>query len=51
MRPVKLVRESANGKGEPVWNIEIAERKSGTKGATMKIGAVTGATYSFEKSE
>jgi len=51
LRPVKLVRESANGKGEPIWNVELAERASGTKGATMKIGAVTGATYSFEKDQ
>jgi TPP-dependent indolepyruvate ferredoxin oxidoreductase alpha subunit len=49
LRPVKLVRESANGQGEPIWNIELAERASGTTGATMKIGAVTGATYSFQK--
>jgi 2-oxoglutarate/2-oxoacid ferredoxin oxidoreductase subunit alpha len=48
LRPVKVVRESANGHGEPIWNVEIAERVSGTKGATMKIGALTGATYSFE---
>ena len=51
LRPVKLVRESANGHGEPVWNIEFAERASGNKGATMKIGAVTGTTYSFVKDE
>lgn len=49
LRPVKLVRESANGHGEPVWNIELAERVSGTKGATMKVGTLTGSTYSFEK--
>ena len=49
LRPVKLTRESANGHGEPTWNIEIAERASGNKGATMKIGAETGSTYSFEK--
>ena len=49
LRPVKLVRESANGHGEPVWNIELAERISGSKGATMKVGAVTGSTFSFDK--
>jgi hypothetical protein len=31
--------------------VELAERVSGTKGATMKIGAVTGSTFSFEKHE
>lgn len=51
LRPIKLVRESANGHGEPIWNVEFAERLSGTKGATMKIGAVTGATYSFTPHE
>ena len=51
LRPVKLMRESANGKGEPIWTVEFAERASGTKGATMKIGAMTGATYSFEKTQ
>jgi 2-oxoglutarate ferredoxin oxidoreductase subunit alpha len=51
LRPVKLTRESANGHGEPVWTVELAERVSGTKGATMKIGAVTGSTFSFEKHE
>jgi 2-oxoglutarate ferredoxin oxidoreductase subunit alpha len=51
LRPVKLVRESANGHGEPVWNIELAERISGSKGATMKVGAVTGSTFSFDKHE
>jgi 2-oxoglutarate ferredoxin oxidoreductase subunit alpha len=49
LRPVKLVRESANGHGEPTWEIEFAERASGNKGATMKIGAVTGTKISFEK--
>jgi 2-oxoglutarate ferredoxin oxidoreductase subunit alpha len=48
LRPIKLLRESANGHGEPVWNIELAERVSGKKGATMKVGAHTGATYSYE---
>jgi 2-oxoglutarate ferredoxin oxidoreductase subunit alpha len=49
LRPVKLVREAANGQGEPTWNIEFAERSSGNKSATMKIGALTGTTYSFHK--
>jgi len=48
LRPIKLVRESANGHGEPVWNIELAERVSGKKGAKMKVGVLTGATYSYE---
>ncbi|HEY9777640.1 MAG TPA: 2-oxoacid:acceptor oxidoreductase subunit alpha [Planktothrix sp.] len=49
LRPVKCVRESANGHGEPLWTVEFAERATGSAGATMKIGAVTGSTYSFTK--
>jgi 2-oxoglutarate/2-oxoacid ferredoxin oxidoreductase subunit alpha len=49
MRPIKLVREAANGHGEPTWNIELAERVSGKKGGSMKVGVRTGATYSFVK--
>lgn len=49
LRPVKAVQESANGHGEPVWNVELAERISGKTGGKMKIGVHTGATYSFER--
>jgi hypothetical protein len=49
LRPVKAVRDSANGHGEPVWNIELAERATGKHGGKMKIGVHTGATYHFEK--
>jgi 2-oxoglutarate ferredoxin oxidoreductase subunit alpha len=49
LRPIKLVREAANGHGEPTWNIELAERVSGKKGGSMKVGVKTGATYSFVK--
>ncbi|HEY9715332.1 MAG TPA: hypothetical protein V6C72_17805, partial [Chroococcales cyanobacterium] len=51
LRPVKVSKESANGQGEPIWTIELAERVSGKKGATMKVGVFTGATYSFDKVE
>ena len=46
-RPVKLIRESANGYGEPVWNIELAERFTGKAGGTMKVGTKTGSTYEY----
>jgi 2-oxoglutarate ferredoxin oxidoreductase subunit alpha len=49
LRPVKVTRESANGHGESVWNVELAERATGNKGATIRIGTMTGSTYSFEK--
>jgi 2-oxoglutarate ferredoxin oxidoreductase subunit alpha len=49
LRPIKIVKESPNGFGEPTWNIEIAEKASGKKGASMKIGVKTGAVHNFEK--
>jgi 2-oxoglutarate ferredoxin oxidoreductase subunit alpha len=49
LRPIKVLKESPNGFGEPTWNIELAERVSGKKGGSMKIGIKTGATHSFEK--
>lgn len=49
LRPIKLVKESPNGFGEPTWNVEMAERVSGKMGATMKIGIKTGAVHKFEK--
>lgn len=49
LRPTKVTRESANGHGEPVYNVELSERATGNKGGTIRIGTMTGATYSFEK--
>ena len=49
LRPIKMVKEAANGHGEPTWSIELAERVSGKTGGKMKVGIKTGATYSFEK--
>jgi hypothetical protein len=49
LRPVKFTRESSNGHGEPTWNIELAERATGTASARMKVGVSTGSTYSYEK--
>lgn len=49
LRPVKAVKESANGHGEPVWKIELAERVTGKAAGSMKIGVNTGSTYSFER--
>lgn len=51
LRPTKVSKEAANGKGEPVWVIELSERVTGKKGGSMKIGSKTGSTYSFEKVE
>jgi 2-oxoglutarate ferredoxin oxidoreductase subunit alpha len=51
LRPTKVTRESANGHGEPVYNVELSERSTGNKGGTIRIGTMTGATYSFEKQD
>ena len=47
LRPVKLIKEAANGYGEPIWRIELAERFTGKAGGEMKVGTKTGATYEF----
>lgn len=49
LRPTTLVKEATNGYGEPTWNVELTERATGKPAAKMKVGASTGATYSFEK--
>ncbi|MBX9942284.1 MAG: 2-oxoacid:acceptor oxidoreductase subunit alpha [Candidatus Obscuribacterales bacterium] len=49
LRPSKLTKESANGYGEQVWNIEFSERATGKPGARMLVGVSTGSTHSFEK--
>jgi 2-oxoglutarate ferredoxin oxidoreductase subunit alpha len=46
-RPSNVVKESANGQGEPIWKVEIVERISGKKEGEVKIGAKTGSTYSY----
>lgn len=51
LRPVKVIKEAKNGYGEPVWNIELAERFTGKTGGTMKVGTKTGSTYEFVKAE
>jgi 2-oxoglutarate ferredoxin oxidoreductase subunit alpha len=49
LRPSKFHMDSANGHGEPIWNIELTERATGKTAAHMKVGVSTGSTYSFQK--
>lgn len=49
LRPMKIVKESANGHGEPVWNVELVERITGKKGGSMQIGVHTGTKHGFER--
>jgi 2-oxoglutarate ferredoxin oxidoreductase subunit alpha len=48
LRPGRLTKESVNGKGEPIWKVELVERAGGAKAGEMTIGVETGSTYSFE---
>lgn len=49
LRPGKIVKQSANGKGEPTWLVELVERTGGKKEAELSIGVRTGATYEYSK--
>jgi len=51
LRPGKATKASANGKGEAVWTVELAERVTNKPSGSMSIGAHTGSTHSFNKSE
>ncbi len=47
LRPGKLSRQGADGRGEPVWKIELVSRSSGARSGEMVVGVHTGATYSY----
>lgn len=49
LRPTTLSKDSGNGYGEQVWNIEFTERTTGKPAARMKVGVFTGSTHKFEK--
>jgi|AGTN01.2.fsa_nt_gi 2-oxoacid:acceptor oxidoreductase, alpha subunit len=49
LRPMKIVQESANGHGEPVWNVELVERVTGKKGGSIQFGVHTGTKHGFER--
>lgn len=49
MRPSKFTFDSPNGFQEPVWSVEMTDKKTGETKALMKIGASTGSTHKFEK--
>lgn len=48
LRPVAVAKEAGNSYGEPVWNVQLAERATGAKSGNIKVGIKTGATYSVE---
>jgi 2-oxoglutarate ferredoxin oxidoreductase subunit alpha len=43
-RPVRFQRSPKNGRGEPVWQIEVVDRKSGTPLGELVLGQETGST-------
>jgi 2-oxoglutarate ferredoxin oxidoreductase subunit alpha len=47
LRPVSARREAANGRGEPVWRVTLADRADGAARGDLEIGADTGATYAY----
>ena len=46
-RPVRCA-EATNG-GEPVWNVRLADRKSGDETGTLVIGRETGSIHAWEE--
>jgi 2-oxoglutarate/2-oxoacid ferredoxin oxidoreductase subunit alpha len=48
-RPAKIQKTDGNSHGEPVWNVEIVNRKSGGKWGDLEIGVKTGAVYSWQE--
>jgi 2-oxoglutarate/2-oxoacid ferredoxin oxidoreductase subunit alpha len=48
-RPVKLERVEQNSHGEPVWLVEIVDRKSGAKQGNLSIGVRTGAVHAWQQ--
>ncbi len=49
LRPSTLKIHSKNGSGEPVWEIELAERITGKGAGTIKIGSNTGSIIEFKQ--
>jgi 2-oxoglutarate ferredoxin oxidoreductase subunit alpha len=48
-RPMKIEQTGGNSHGEPVWSVEIVDRKSGSKRGDLQIGVKTGAVYAWEQ--
>ena len=48
VRPGAITKVGANGYGEPVWQVEIVNRDSGTKAGELLVGVETGSTHSWK---
>jgi len=47
MRPGRIERADGDGRGEPVWRIEIIDRDSGKKHGELCVGISTGSTQAL----
>jgi len=47
-RPKNIVQITQNGFGEPVWELELVDRKNGNQHGKLIIGVETGATHRWE---
>jgi hypothetical protein len=48
-RPIRFQRAPANGHGEPVWEIEVVDRKSGARLGELILGQETGSTHEWRR--
>jgi hypothetical protein len=46
-RPVSFNRLPANGHGEPLWQVDLADREDGQILGKLLIGQHSGSTYEF----
>ena len=48
LRPTKLAQISQNGYGEPVWQVDLTDRKDGSPKGKLIIGVETGSTHKWD---
>lgn len=47
VRPGRIQKETANGRNEPVWRVDLVAREDGHRRGELEIGVESGATYSY----
>ena len=48
VRPGKISKAAANGRGEAVWQVEVVHREGGAREGQLLIGVETGSTYAWQ---
>lgn len=48
LRPSKIIQVSQNGYGEPVWIVDLTDRKDGETKGKLTIGVETGSTHKWD---